>query len=75
MRNLKKVKSAEIVIMEEEIMGQTVEQETTTERPPMQDIMEDLWRPVIQEEYSTVRQPAIEANNFELKPTMITMVQ
>ena len=75
MRNLKKVKSAEIVIMEEEIMGQTVEQETTTERPPMQDTMEDLWRPVIQEEYSTVRQPAIEANNFELKPTLITMVQ
>ena len=56
-------------------MGQTVEQETTAERPPMQDTMEDFWRPVIQEEYSVVRQPAIEANNFELKPTLITMVQ
>ena len=31
--------------------------------------------PVIQDEYSTVRQPAIEANNFELKPALITMVQ
>ena len=41
----------------------------------MQDTMEDFWRPVIQEEYSAVRQPAIEANNFELKPTLITMVQ
>ena len=41
----------------------------------MQDTMEDFWRPVIQEEYSTVRQPAIEANNFELKPALITMVQ
>ena len=37
--------------------------------------MEDFWRPIIQEEYSGVRQPAIEANNFELKLTLITMVQ
>ena len=37
--------------------------------------MEDFWWPIIQEEYSAVRQPAIEANNFELKPTLITMVQ
>ena len=36
--------------------------------------MEDFWRPVIQEEYSAVRQPTIEAYNFELKPTLITMV-
>ena len=41
----------------------------------MQDTMEDFWRLVIQEEYSVVRQLAIEANNFELKPTLITMVQ
>ena len=27
------------------------------------------------EEYSTVRQPLIEAKNFELKPALITMVQ
>ena len=37
--------------------------------------MEDFWRPVIQDEYSAVRQPAIEANNFELKPALITMMQ
>ena len=37
--------------------------------------MEEFWRPVIQEEYSAVRQPPIEANNFELKPALITMVQ
>ena len=41
----------------------------------MQDTMEDFWRPVIQAEYSIVRQPAIEVNNFELKPALITMVQ
>ena len=37
--------------------------------------MEEFWRPIIQEEYSSVRQLSIEANNFELKPTLITMVQ
>ena len=37
--------------------------------------MEDFWRPMIQNEYFAVRQPAIEANNFELKPALITMVQ
>ena len=37
--------------------------------------MEEFWRPIIQEEYSAMRQPPIEANNFELKPALITMVQ
>ena len=75
LRNLRKVRSAEIEIMAEERMGQIVEQETPAERAPVQDTMEDFWRPVIQEEYSAIRQPTIEANNFELKPTLITMVQ
>ena len=44
-------------------------------RPQRQMTMEDFWRPSIQDEYSIVRQPAIEANNFELKPALITMVQ
>ena len=35
LRNLRKVKSAETTIMADERMGQTVDQETTTERPPM----------------------------------------
>ena len=37
--------------------------------------MEDFWRPNIQAEYSAVRQPAVESNNFELKLALITMVQ
>ena len=37
--------------------------------------MEDFWRLVIGEEYSVVRQPPIEANNFELKPALCTKVQ
>ena len=37
--------------------------------------MEDFWRPIIQEEYSAIRQPIVDANNFELKLALITMVQ
>ena len=37
--------------------------------------MEDLWRPILINEYSALRQPPIKANNFELKLTLITMVQ
>ena len=61
--------------MVDERMTQTVNQETSTERPQRHDTMEDFWRPIIQEKYSTVRQPTIKANNFELKPALITMVQ
>ena len=37
--------------------------------------MKDFWKPVIIDDYSVVRQPAIEANNFELKPALITLVE
>ena len=40
------------------------------EQPPI-----EFCRPIIQEEYHVVRQPPIEANNFELKPALTTMVQ
>ena len=51
------------------------EEEEEEERPQRPNTMEEFWRPIIQDEYSTVRQPPIEANKFELKPTLITMVQ
>ena len=50
------------------------EEEEEIERPQRQVTMEDFWRPSIQDEYSAVRQPAIEENNFELKSALITMV-
>ena len=37
--------------------------------------MEDFWRVIIRDEYSVVRQPAIEADNFELRSALITMVK
>ena len=74
LRSLRKTKRAEKATMADERNDQTFEQRTTAERPPMQDTMEDFWRPIIQEEYSTIRQPTVDANNFELKPALITMV-
>ena len=51
------------------------EEEEEVERPQRPNTMEEFWRPIIQEEYSAMRQPSIEANNFELKLALITMVQ
>ena len=61
--------------MTDERHDQTEEQRIAARRPPMTDTIEDFWRPIIQKEYSAIRQPTIDANNFELKPTLITMVQ
>ena len=61
--------------MAEERHDQTEEQRTAARRPPITDTMKDFWRPIIQAEYSAIRQPTVEANNFELKLAVITMVQ
>ena len=50
-------------------------EEKEVERNQRSNTMEDFWRPIIQEKYSVVIQPAIEVNNFKLKPALITMVQ
>ena len=51
------------------------EEEEEAERTQRPNTMDDFWRPVIQVEYSAVRQHAIKANNFELKLALITRVQ
>ena len=61
--------------MADERHDQTEEQRTAARRPPITDTMEDFLRPIIQEEYSAIRQPTMDANNFELKLALITMVQ
>ena len=75
LRSLRNTKRAENVAMVDERHDQTKVQRTAARRPPMTDTMEDFWRPIIQEEYSAIRQPTVDANNFELKPALITMVQ
>ena len=75
LRSLRKTKRAEIATMEDEKNDQTVEQRTVARRPHLQDTMEDFWMPIIQEEYSAIRQPTVDANSFSLKLALITMVQ
>ena len=75
LRGLRKVKSAEIAEMADERLTGVVNQEFAAEVPQERDTIEDFWRPVVQDEYSTVRQPAIDANNFKLKPALITRVK
>ena len=75
LRSLRKTKRVENAAMAEERHDQTEEQRTAARRPPITDTMEDFLRPIIQDEYSAIRQPTVDANNFELKPALITMVQ
>ena len=75
LRSLRKTKRVENAAMAEEGHDQTEEQRTAARRPPIIDTMEDFWRPIIQEEYSAIRQPTVDASNFELKPALITIVQ
>ena len=39
------------------------------------DTMDNLWNSFIHNKYVAVKQPAIDANDFELEPALITMVQ
>ena len=75
LRSLRKTKKAENVAMADERHDQTEEQRTASRRPLMTNTMEDFWRPIIQEEYSAIRQPTMDENNFELKLALIKMVQ
>ena len=75
LRSLRKIKKVENSTMEDERQEQNDEHREAVIRPPITDTMEDFWRLIIQDEYSAIRQPAVEANNFELKPALITMVQ
>ena len=75
LRSLRKTKRAENTAMTDERHDQTEEHRTAARRPPIINTMEDFWRPIIQEEYSTIRQPTVDANNFELKLALITILQ
>ena len=75
LKSLRKIKKAENSTMADERQDQNEVHREAARRPPITDTMEDFWKPIIQDEYSAIRQPAIDANNFELKPTLITMVQ
>ena len=53
----------------------TANQECAAKVFKEQDTMEDLWNSFIHNKYSAMKPPAVNANDFELKPSLITMVQ
>ena len=75
LRSLRKTKRAKNSAMADERQDQNEGQRTAARRPPITDTIEDFWRPIIQDEYYAIRQPTVDANNFELNPALITMVQ
>ena len=76
LQNLRRITSAESRNManQRDRLQAILKEKEEVERNQRPNI-EDFWRPIIQAEYSTVRQPAIEANNFKLEPALITMMQ
>ena len=52
-----------------------VNQECAAEVLKEHDTMEDLWNSFIHNKYSAITQSAIDANEYELEPALITMVQ
>ena len=71
LKNLKKEKAVAeaLSVVEQGEANQNLP--VATKRPQhRQRTMKDFLRPVNKEEYSTVRQPPIEVNNFELKPAL-----
>ena len=74
LKNWKKVRFTEVVVTVEKRETQQNIPVVAVDRPQGQRTMEDFWRPIIRDDYSTVRQPAIEANDFELKFALITIV-
>ena len=46
------------------------------EMPGLRELtLGDCWQPMMNEDYSVIRHHPIDANNFELKPALINMVQ
>ena len=63
------------VAMTDEGLNSATNKECAAEVLKEQNTMEVLWKSFIQDKYLAVRQPAIDVNDFELKPALIRMVQ
>ena len=63
LKNLRKITNAESKNMENQRERlQTIPEEEEAERTQRPNTMEDFWRPIMQEEYSVVRQPVTPQN-------------
>ena len=71
-KDKRKLKTA---AMTDEGLNNATNKECAAEVLKEQNTMEDLWKSFIQDKYLAVKQPAIDVNDFELKPALINMVQ
>ena len=71
-KDKRKLKTA---AMTDEGLNSAANKEFAAEVLKEQNTMEDLWESFIQDKYLAVKQPAIDVNDFELKPALINMVQ
>ena len=71
-KDKRKLKTA---AMTDEGLNSVANKECAAEVLKEQNTMEDLWKSFIQDKYLAVKQPAIDVNDFELKPALINMVQ
>ena len=75
LKELKEDKRAATANMTDEGLNGATNKECAAKVLKEHDTMENLWKSFIQDKYLAVKQPAINANDFELKPALITMVQ
>ena len=61
--------------MTEQELESMANQECSSKVFKEHDTMENLWNSFIHNKYLAITQPAIDANDFELKPALINMVQ
>ena len=71
-KDKRKLKTA---AMTNEGLNSATNKECAAEVCKEQNTMEDLWKSFIQDKYLAARQPAIDVNDFELKPALIRRVQ
>ena len=71
-KDKRKLKTA---AMTDQGLNSAANKECAAEVLKEKNTMEDLWKSFIQDKYLAVRQPAIDVNDFKLKPALIRMVQ
>ena len=61
--------------MTDEGLNIVTNKECATEILEVHNTMEDSWKSFVQDKYLAIIQPAIDVDDFELKPALIRMVQ
>ena len=76
LRKLKKSKVEQVRIEDIQIDRYSEDNSNKNDLPEIREpTLGDHWKPMLNDNYSGIRQPFINANNFKFKPILISMVQ